>query len=63
MQSLLEGPLGRISRAGWCLDWLAVRRRLNGAADEGATEAVMWAGDLAERGDLGPHVHVSRRHM
>ncbi len=56
MQGLLEGPLGELALGRWDLSWLAVRRRFNKAADEQATKAVQWAGYLAKRGEMSPHL-------
>ena len=56
MQGLLEPGLGRLASAGWGLSWVAVRRRLNTAADELATEGLFRAAGLARSGDVGPHI-------
>ena len=37
MQAHLDTPLADAAEAGWRLSWQAVRRRLNKAADNGAT--------------------------
>ena len=54
MQALLEPGLARIARAGWAFDWFAVRRRLNGDADDAATEGVYQAAALADQGVQSP---------
>ena len=56
MQCLLGGPLARLATGGWAVDWLAVRRRLNRAADELATEGVFRAAALAAEGRHGPDI-------
>ena len=43
LQAHLEGALGRALAAGWRLQWCAVRRRLNRAADALALEGRLWA--------------------
>ena len=50
IQELLEGPVGDCAVRGWALNWAAVRRRENEAADEAATEGVYMAAGLAEQG-------------
>ena len=54
IQAHLELALSQAARAGWVLDWQAVRRRLNKAADAMATEAVHWAHKLRAQGCLQP---------
>ena len=49
-QALLEQPLADLHAAGWRINWHAVRRRFNGAADALATEGVIWASALATAG-------------
>ena len=39
----IAGPLAALTADGWTLDWTAVRRRLDKAADAGATTAVFGA--------------------
>ena len=51
IQELLEGPLGDCAVRGRAMNWAAVRRRENEAADEAATEGVYMAARLAEQGD------------
>ena len=46
LQTHLEGALGRALAAGWRLQWCAVRRRLNRAADALALEGRLWAQSL-----------------
>ena len=43
MYAAIAGPLAALAADGWTLDWTAVRRRLDKAADAGATTAVFWA--------------------
>ena len=50
MQSVIEPGLARPSLEGWAVQWLAVRRRLNMAADAIAAEAVHWAARLRTAG-------------
>ena len=50
MHSAISGPLAALLADGWSLEWTAVRRRLNQAADAGATSAVHWAGRLRADG-------------
>ena len=50
MQAQLKIGFGKVSDAGWVLEWQAVRRRLNKQSDELATRGVFWA---AERRDQG----------
>ena len=50
IQELLEGPLGDCAARGWTVNWAAVRRRENEAADEAATEGVYMAARMVERG-------------
>ena len=44
--------LGKALLMGWDVDWHAVRRRVNTAADSLATEAVHRAGRLAHQGHV-----------
>ena len=46
MQAHLDLPLADAAEAGWTLQWQAVRRRLNRAADALATVGVHWAARL-----------------
>jgi len=50
LQALLEAPLASAYASGWQVEWVAVRRRLNAAADALATAGVMWAANVAEAG-------------
>ena len=54
IQELLEGPLGDRAVRGWAMNWAAVRRRENEAADEAATEGVYMAAGMVEQGDTEP---------
>eukprot|EP00969_Alexandrium_andersonii_P004581 197230-Alexandrium_andersonii.AAC.1 len=56
--AVLEGPLGDVAARGLDLQWQAVRRRFNRAADAGATRAVLWAAELRGAGRL----HIVREH-
>jgi hypothetical protein len=56
LHGLLEGPLADVCMAGWSIEWVGVRRRLNLAADALATEGVMWAAELAESGNFNTSV-------
>jgi hypothetical protein len=58
MASLLSAGLAELAQRCWALTWRAVRRRLNGAADAVATEAVMWASRLAATGATAPAITV-----
>ena len=49
LQALLEVPLARLAATGRKIEWLAVRRRFNKAADREATEALMAARERADR--------------
>ena len=42
IQDLLEGPLGDCAARGWAVNWAAVRRRENEAADGAATGGYTW---------------------
>ena len=46
MFSRLDGRLGALLSRGWDIQWRAVRRRLNRAADALATVGVQWAAQL-----------------
>ena len=50
MQAHLEDAIGSALAEGWVLDWQAVRRRLNRAADRLATRGVEWAARLSRQG-------------
>ena len=58
MQGLLGPTISRLESAGWALDWRAVRRRLNSAADSVATTGVYAAARLAIQGLLSPALHT-----
>ena len=59
MQTLLEHPLAQLSLAGWTVDWMAVRRRYNEAADKEATQAVLRAAQLKTEGIISPEYSSS----
>ena len=59
MQGLIGPTLSRLESTGWVLDWRAVRRRLNSAADTVATTGVFDAARLAEAGGLEPTLHTT----
>ena len=61
MQAQLEPVLAMAYGAGWVLDWEAVRRCLNMAADSLATRSVHWAARLADAGERQSRVHVTWR--
>ena len=48
MYARLDYRLGALLSRGWRLEWRAVRRRLNRAADRLATAGVQWASSLVE---------------
>ena len=50
MHAAISGPLAALLTDGWALEWTAVKRRLNQAADVGTTSAVHWAGRLRADG-------------
>ena len=56
MQAHLDGPLDAAAELGWRLDWQAVRRRLNEAADGLAGLGLAEVARRAARGDWGVHV-------
>jgi len=62
VQCILEPALTAMCTAGWLLDWHAVRRRLNIAADTAATSALFWAARLADDGVQQRRVRVTWRH-
>ena len=53
LHEFLAAPLAAAAEGGWRLTWIAVRRRLNAAADELATSAVRWASSLRAGGLTG----------
>ena len=46
----MELALGPLAQRGWALQWQAVRRRLNKAADRLATLGVFWVACLRRQG-------------
>ena len=58
MHQPLAEALATAAEKGWSLRWRAVRRRLNKAADEVATEGVWWAQRLAAQGVTAPQTRV-----
>ena len=56
LQGLLEGPLADMCIAGWTVEWVGVRRRLNAVADALATDGVQRAALLADDGDYSTRV-------
>jgi hypothetical protein len=50
----LDQGLADLAVEGWDVTWVAVRRRLNRAADACATAALQWAAHLASTSDLSP---------
>ena len=58
MQAALAPALARVLGTGWGIEWLAVRRRLNQAADALATMGVFRAFRLAESGHVAPSLLV-----
>ena len=59
MQAQLEPVLAMAYSAGWVLDWQAVRRSLNMAADSLATQSVYWAARLTGAGKNRTRVHTT----
>ena len=55
-QAALEAALTEARARGWCIDFVAVPRRLNMDADALATKGVLLAAALADRGAMGLHV-------
>ena len=58
LQANLEAALYPLADAGWSLDFQAVRRHLNVAADRLATAACHLAATLRAAGTLTPVVRV-----
>jgi len=52
--------LAPLTAKGWQLHWVAIRRRLNKAADRLATLGVFWAARLRAIGDMGTRTWVVR---
>ena len=59
IQELLGGPLGNCAVRGWAMNWAAVRRRENEAADEAATEGAYVAAGMAEQGSTEPITRIT----
>ena len=55
MYARLDYRLGALLSRGWRIEWRAVRRRLNRAADRLATAGVQWAGSLVEEQATGEY--------
>ena len=53
LHEFLAAPLAAAAERGWSLTWLAIRRRLNEAADALATSTVCWAARLRDGGLSG----------
>ena len=58
LQAHMELALGPLAQRGWRLQWQAIRRRLNKAADRLATLGVFWAEGLRRQGVHGVRTHV-----
>ena len=58
LQAQMELALGPLAQRGWRLQWHAVRRRLNKAADRLATLGVFWAEALRRQGIRGVRTHI-----
>ena len=58
MQGIMEDTVTQVARAGLRLEWQAVRRRLNTAADALATAAQAWCKDIQQRGDKLPSEYI-----
>ena len=58
MAGVLEAPLAQAALGGHDVQWAAVRRRYNTAADEVATLAVTWAAGLCGNGSYCPRTYV-----
>ena len=58
LQAQMELALGPLAQRGWRLQWQAIRRRLNKAADRLATLGVFWAEVLRRPGARGVRTHV-----
>ena len=50
--------LAPLTARGWQLSWVAIRRRLNKAADRLATLGVFWAARLREQGDTATRTWI-----
>jgi hypothetical protein len=57
----LDQGLADLAVEGWDVTWVAVRRRLNCAADTCATAALHWAAHLASRTDEATRTHIRWR--
>ena len=62
LQAQMELALGPLAQKGWRLQWHAVRRRLNKAADRLATLGVFWAEALRRRGVREVRSHIVWHH-
>ena len=58
LQAQMELALGPLAQRGWRLQWHAVRRRLNKAADRLATLGVFWAEAVRRNGGRGVRTHI-----
>ena len=58
LQAQMELALGPLAQRGWRLQWHAVRRRLNKAADRLATLGFFWAEALRRHGGRGVRTHI-----
>ena len=58
LQAQMELALGPLAQRGWRLQWHAVRRRLNKAADRLATLGVFWAEAVRRGGGRGVRTHI-----
>ena len=58
LQAQMELSLAPLAQRGWALQWHAVRRRLNKAADRLATLGVFWAAVLARSDDARTRTHT-----
>ena len=62
MQGIMEDTVTRVAKAGLRLDWQAIRRRLNTAADALATAAQEWCRSRQQH-NLGlPFEYIEWRH-
>ena len=58
LQAQMELALGPLAQRGWRLQWHAVRRRLNKAADRLATLGVFWAEAVRRNRGRGVRTHI-----
>ena len=61
MQGIMEDTVTQVARAGLRLDWQAVRRRLNTAADALATAAQDWCKAIQQQGLSLPREFIEWR--